>query len=74
MDVMEEVDIISSEAIAEQEKAEAEALVLHETPEAAAERHYLIAFEAWQRRQTRPETRWEFADRMAKQGGADGEA
>lgn len=31
------------------------------------DRCYLAAFEAWQRQQTRPETRWEFADRMAKQ-------
>jgi hypothetical protein len=34
------------------------------------DRHYQIAFEAWQHQQTRPESRWAFADRMAKLGGA----
>lgn len=33
------------------------------------DRHYQIAYEAWERQRTKPETRWEFADRMAKQEG-----
>lgn len=35
--------------------------------EAAVDRHYQITFERWQRHQTRPETRWEFAERMMEQ-------
>lgn len=30
------------------------------------EAHYLAAFEAWERQRTKPESRWQFADRMAK--------